>query len=331
VEEGVQAISVLSYGMSMVLYGAFAVFHLASWRTSLRSRALVFVASISTVWSGACFCFAISGYRVFLSVSLYSDIFRYGAWFGFLLILLMPDRSQSKMGGGRWNGLASVATSLFLGGILLLAAAQSGVASTSTMQRLVLLDSLGITVFSLMLLEQLWRCVESDLRWSLKPLCLGWGGAVLYDLYLYSDALLFNRIDSDAFSIRGFVHALVVPLIALSTSRSKAWKKRLVLSQRAALQSATLVAVGIYLLFMSAAGYYVRYFGGNWGKAFQLALIFAALLLLGALALSGSMRAKVRVFIGKHFFSYRYDVGTGLARYQGTGRHGRKSCRRAMA
>ena len=54
-------------------------------------------------------------------------------------------------------------------------------------------------------------------------------------------------------------------------------------------------------------GYYVRYFGGDWGGALQLGLLFVALVLLMMLALSGSMRARLRVFLGKHFFRYRYD------------------------
>ena len=114
------------------------------------------------------------------------------------------------------------------------------------------------------------------------------------------------------------MHVLVVPLVVISTARSRDWKTRIVLSQRAALQSITLVAVGVYLLFMAAAGYYVRYFGGDWGRAFQLALLFAALLLLGILSLSGSMRAKFRVLVGKHFFSYRYDYREEWLRFTST-------------
>lgn len=128
-----------------------------------------------------------------------------------------------------------------------------------------------------------------------------------------------QRIDADAFSIRGFVHALVMPLVAISTSRSRDWKKRLVLSQRAALQSATLVSVGVYLLFMSAAGYYVRYFGGEWGRALQLALLFAALLLLGVLSLSGSMRAKFGGLDRQAFFQISLRLpGRMAALYQHT-------------
>ncbi|WP_353849956.1 XrtA/PEP-CTERM system histidine kinase PrsK [Accumulibacter sp.] len=122
----------------------------------------------------------------------------------------------------------------------------------------------------------------------------------------------------DAFSIRGFAHALGLPLVALSAIRSHDWKRRLVMSQRAALQSATLVIVGAYLLFMASAGYYVRFFGGEWGRALQLALLFAALLVLAGLALSGSMRARLRVQVGKHFFSYRYDYREEWLRFTQT-------------
>jgi putative PEP-CTERM system histidine kinase len=58
---------------------------------------------------------------------------------------------------------------------------------------------------------------------------------------------------------------------------------------------------------MSGVGYYVRYFGGDWGRALNLALMFAALLTLSVLVFSGSMRAKIRVLVGKNFFRYRYD------------------------
>jgi hypothetical protein len=104
----------------------------------------------------------------------------------------------------------------------------------------------------------------------------------------------------------------------ISTIRSRAWKNRVVLSQRAALQSVTLVAVGVYLLFVAAAGYYVRYFGGDWGRSFQLALLFSALLMLVILSFSGSMRAKFRVLVGKHFFSYRYDYREEWLRFTNT-------------
>ena len=317
-EAAIETVSAWSYGLAGFVFAAFAIYHATGWRTGLRSRALFLVVALSAVWGIASLAYVLTEYSGFLIGSLFADLMRYGGWFWFLLVLLMPERSALQAASQRWNWLASIGTSLLVVGIGAQAMVVLNIGFPIPPQRLVLLDALGITVFALVLLEQLLRNLSPDLRWSIKPLCLGVGGAVLFDLYLFSDALLFNRIDADAFSIRGFVHALVVPLVAVSTSRSQDWKKRLVLSQRAALQSATLVAVGIYLLFMSAAGYYVRYFGGEWGRAFQLALLFAALLLLGILSLSGSMRAKFRVLIGKHFFSYRYDYREEWLRFTST-------------
>jgi putative PEP-CTERM system histidine kinase len=87
------------------------------------------------------------------------------------------------------------------------------------------------------------------------------------------------------------------------------------LSRTAAFHTATLLLVGIYLLFVSAIGYYVREFGGDWGHALQIALLFVGGALLLVLLLSGSVRARLRVFIGKHFFRYRYDYRTEWLRF----------------
>jgi putative PEP-CTERM system histidine kinase len=307
VEAGLNTLNAWSYGLTGFVFAAFAIFHAAGWKTSLRSRTLFLAVVLSALWGVFSLAFALTGYALFLASSLFFDLLRYGAWFCFLLVLLLPDGSAAHKSSLRWNLLASVGLVLLAIGVIAQALAVFNIGLWFPPRRVALLDALAVSVFALVLLEQLWRNVNLELRWSIKPLCLGLGGAILFDLYLFSDALLFGRIDNDAFSIRGFAHTLTVPLVALSTSRSKDWKKRLVLSQRAALQSASLVAVGVYLVFMSVAGYYVRYFGGEWGRALQLALLFSALLLLGILGLSGALRAKFRVLIGKHFFSYRYD------------------------
>ncbi|MDR1935648.1 MAG: PEP-CTERM system histidine kinase PrsK [Candidatus Accumulibacter sp.] len=309
-----------SYGLNCFVFAAFAIFHAAGWKTGLRGRTLFLAMLSSVVWGVSSLAFSLTGQAFLLASTLLFDLLRYGAWFSFLLVLLLPEAEDAspRKPSPRWNSLAFIAVALLAIGVVAQALAAYHAGFGFSPQRLVLFDALAVSVFALVLLEQLWRGVSHELRWSIKPLCLGLGGAVLFDLYLFSEALLFGRIDGDAFSIRGFVHALTAPLVALSTSRSKDWKRSLMLSQRAALQSASLVAVGVYLMFMSAAGYYVRYFGGEWGRALQLALLFAALLLLGILGLSGALRAKLRVLVGKHFFRYRYDYREEWLRFTTT-------------
>ena len=52
----------------------------------------------------------------------------------------------------------------------------------------------------------------------------------------------------------------------------------------------------------------VRFFGGSWGRALQLAVLFGALLVLAVLLMSQTARAKVRVFINKNFFGAGADA-----------------------
>jgi putative PEP-CTERM system histidine kinase len=313
-----ELITAWSYGLAGFIYAAFAVYLSAGWRTGLRSRALLIAMVLCALWGMAGLAFALTGQTIFLAGNLLADLFRFGGWYFFILVLLKPDAFESSSRPHRLPWLGAVALLLLGTGLAAQIMIKLDISFFWPPQRLNLFISLALTVFTLVLIEQLYRDVAQDSRWSIKPLCIGLGGAVLFDLYLYSDALLFNRIDVDAFSIRGFVHALVVPLVATSTVRSHDWKSRIVLSQRVALQSVSLVMVGTYLLFMAAAAYYVRYFGGEWGRSFQLALLFTALLLLCILGLSGSMRAKFRVLVSKNFFSYRYDYREEWLRFTST-------------
>ena len=79
------------------------------------------------------------------------------------------------------------------------------------------------------------------------------------------------------------------------------------LSRNIAFHSASLLGAGIYLLLMAGAGYYLRIFGGDWGTVVQAVFVFAAALILILVLSSGTLRARLRVFLSKHFFSYRYD------------------------
>ena len=115
------------------------------------------------------------------------------------------------------------------------------------------------------------------------------------------------EMDADVLSVRAGIQALSVPLLLLASRRQAKALARLQVSRKAAFYSASLLLAGAYLLLVSGVGYYVRYFGGEFGPALQVATLFAALVCLVVLLLSGSVRARVRMLLGKHFFRYRYD------------------------
>jgi putative PEP-CTERM system histidine kinase len=237
-------------------------------------------------------------------LALAFDQLRYAGWAGFLLLLVRPMAGQ--LGAARARMWAMLPVALLAVG-LLANAAIGLVGNLPAVAHVLLVSLLFWPVFGLLLVEQVLRNQVDQKRWSAKPLCLGLGGLFTYDVYLFSQAVMFGGFDGDALAARSLVHALVMPLLLMASSRSERWLARVQVSKTAAFYSASLLLIGAYLLFIAAVGYYVRFFGGTWGGALQVALLFAALVLLTVLAASGSLRARLRVFLGKNFFSYRYD------------------------
>jgi len=297
-----------SYGLAGFGYGALALYLASGPRGGLRGLSLLVAVGLTVAWAMLNCAYVLAPASALLTLGAAVDVLRVGSWYAFLLLLIeRPRVGADPANPSRVTWLAPVAGALVTLGLVAQSATAAGLTRFGSPARLALFDNLALSVVGLVLVEQLFRNLPKDARWSMKPLCLGLAGAMVFDLYLFADALLFSRVDADAWSVRGLVHALVIPFLAVSMVRIRDWRFGIALSRRVVFHSTALLATGVYLLFVAAAGYYVRYFGGQWGGALQIALVFAALLVLGAMALSGSLRAKLRVIVSKHFFTYRYD------------------------
>ncbi len=306
-------VALYGHMLAAAVHLLFAVYLLVSSRTNpkrqalLPGRTLLAALLASAAWAGLSAMAELYPRGDWRSWSAAADLGRYALWLAFLLQLL---RSSSEHTGGPTRltqalRVCAVAAVLATGAALWFnGTAPDPLRAPSS---LLLASALALAVLGLLAVEQLFRNVSEDERWGAKPLCLGLACVFGYDIYLYSEALLFSRIDTDAFGLRGAVHAIAVPFLWIASRRRIDWIRRLQVSRTAAFYSATLILAGGYLMFMSAIGYYVRYFGGTWGRALQLGLLAAGLTVLGALLFSGTLRAWIKVFVGKHFYSYRYD------------------------
>ncbi len=307
-ESSLNIVIAWSYGLAGVGYALFALRIGVTGPANLQRRTLLAALTLTSIWGFLGLAFALSQAPAVFALGGLFDVLRMGGWFAFLLsLILRPEAEPAAAQQPRTMWLAAVAVILVGAGLLAQAMLALRVEALGDPGRLNLISALTAAVLGLVLVEQLFRNVPEDFRWNIKPLCVGLGGAFIFDIYLFAEALLFNRIDADVFSVRGFVYALAMPLVAVSTMRNRDWTLKIALSRRVVFHSAALMATGVYLLMMAGAGYYARFFGGEWGRALQIAVLFAALLLLGLLVISGSIRAKLRVMVSKHFFSYRYD------------------------
>src|SRR5512139_3034066 len=256
-----------------------------------------------------------------------------GAWLALLLYILHLRLPPGAMLPAPLRFIR-LFSGLLVGSLLLasiypfIALSQPGLAQSAGNMGLVLL-----TVMGLALVEQVYRSTRPEDRWAIKFLCLGLGGLFVYDFLLYANAALFNALDAQVWAARGYVAALVTPLIAISAARNPEWSAPVGLSRSMAFHTASLLGAGIYLLLIASAGYYLRLFGGKWGDVVQTVFIFAAAMLLVLLMFSGTLRARLRVFLSKHFFSYRYDYREEWLNFTRTlteGQPGERLCERAV-
>ncbi len=158
-----------------------------------------------------------------------------------------------------------------------------------------------------LLIENLFRNSGSEARWAVKTLCFGVGTILSYDFLLYAEAALFGRIDSDLFAARGFVNALAAPLVVLAAARSKKWPIDLHVSRKLVFHSATLLGAGGYLVVISGVSYYFTTTTAMWSSSVRIVFIAVAVLGLALFLASGTIQTRIRDFITRNFFSYKYD------------------------
>jgi putative PEP-CTERM system histidine kinase len=291
-------------------------------REAGRERGLLTAALLLTaIWAGAVAVQSFTGR--FLLVAHALEVVRGFIWIVFLLALLRTALPQGRF--GREFPLVLGVIGAFSTVFVLLALLRDVVdARFPPYADIPLLAAyLLLAVGGLVAVEQVYRNTPSWHRRAVKYLCIGTGGMFAYDFYLYADALLLNRVDSAIWNARGFAHALVIPLIGVAIGRSLPWSladksNTVLLSRRVVLHTTSLAAAGLYLLFMGAGGYYVRTYGGQWGTVAQLTFLFGAVLVLAVLLFSGQLRARMNVFVSKHFFRYKYDYREEWLRFTRT-------------
>jgi putative PEP-CTERM system histidine kinase len=314
--------AIWSYGVAGAGFLAFALRMALGWRGGPRAALLLSAIIASALWAACEVTVAIWRGEATLIAANGLDALRYALWFGFLYGLVGTTRqsaveASAKLVRAPWGLIVAVGAGLIASVALpdreplsTLFGVRAGIVVYGV--------RLGLAVLGLVLVERLLRSSAPHARWAVKPLCLGLTGIFGFDLFYYSDATLFGRQDLNIWVARGIAHALVLPFIGIAAARNPVWTIEMHLSRDAVLRSSALLVSGLFLLAVAAAGYFLRYVGGELGSALQIEFLFAALLLFALAVFSGSFRSKLKVFVSKHFFSYRYDYREEWLRFTRT-------------
>ena len=195
---------------------------------------------------------------------------------------------------------------LFEGSVFLLDAARwvLPLASTGLVVKLVVLVASIVILFNL---ERTIRSSTGRMRWQIKFMALGVGGLFALRVYLYSQELLFKRVDTGLGPLSAVALLAANILFTLSLVRGRSLNVDVYLSTAAIQNSLTIVLAGVYLLVVGLLAHLVRYFRTSGSLPFDAFVVFLSLTFLGVLLLSNRLRRRLRMFVSRHFRRPTYD------------------------
>ena len=289
-----------AYIGAAVAYGFFAVLLLFSWRSGLQGKLLTATVVVSAIWAGLAANVAADDLNLVWVYQAFETL-RYIAWYVFLFKLFDPAAAHNA----GYRKFLRWALPFSVGFACLLLVYDYFVAAD--LPGLALPGHVFLALIALAIIEQLVRNTAVRHRWAIKYLFIGAGGIFAFDFFLYVDAVLFSGFDQELWESRGLVNLIAVPLLAIAAARQKDWSLNVFVSRDIVLSTTAIAGGALYLLVMAAAGYYLQEYGGNWGRVTQVLFLSLAVVLLVILMLSGRLRARTRVFLGKHFYKNKYD------------------------
>ncbi|HED17270.1 MAG TPA: PEP-CTERM system histidine kinase PrsK, partial [Gammaproteobacteria bacterium] len=302
-------IGIVGYLFSGAAFSVMALLLLTSWKGRLLGGLLVLAVITNVAWSGL-LAYELYDQPYDFGQDSFIEWLRFTLWIVFLLKLLdllQAGFSVRQSIARRWMPAVALSTLLVTLGLTLYLEyfALEMWAVKKTYYHSII--NLSLSLVGLMLTEQLFRNSRLEKRWSVKYLFLGLATLFGYDFLLYADATLFKTLDENLWLARGYVSSIAVPLLAIAVARNRQWSVDIFVSRALVFYSTSLIAAGLYLLVMAAAGYYIQRYGGDWGDVFFTVFMFVAFILLVLLLFSDTLRAYIKLNLSKHFFRYKYD------------------------
>ena len=181
----------------------------------------------------------------------------------------------------------------------------------SGVESILIWQGIAFSIIGLLSIEQLYRNVINNRL--VKLLCICIASALIFDAYLFSQNLVFAKLDAELWQARAAVSMAIAVLMTIGTitlSQPNLQPSRLTFSRPVAFYTTSLTLAGALLTILAFGGYYVRLYGGHWGTVLYTIVLISGLLFLAFIFSSSTMRENLSVQINKHLFSHKYDYRT---------------------
>ncbi|MFT5636894.1 MAG: putative PEP-CTERM system histidine kinase [Cognaticolwellia sp.] len=292
-------IGLLGFSLAVVVYVLLALLIIAARNRSLVAQAVLFC-TLVTLSSNVVAALQIKlGYS--LQWAMLADGFKIACW-SLLIILFNTEHRDFK-------ALVSNYHVRQYFGVWLLLMLGCWLVSywLDYAYKYIFLLFIVLNLWILVLLEQLYRNANRQVRWAIWPLVVSLASVAIFDFVLYAQAAMVDGIDFTFWYSRGFLALFVAPLLLISIRRINNGEVRIFVSRHVVFFSSMLIMAGAYLLLMSFTGYVINYLGGEWGDLVSIGFLMLSGIVLVALLITESLRRRVKVFIAKNFFANKYE------------------------
>ena len=292
-------IGLIGFSVASVAYALFSLLIIAARNSSLLARWVLFCTMLTFASN------LVSALQIELGYSLqwamFADGIKIACWSLLIIIFNTEDRSVRML-------IKNYYVRQYLG-VWLLLISGSWLASywLNNAYEYIFLLFIVLNLWMLVLLEQLYRNANLQVRWAIWPLVIALASVAIFDFVLYAQATMVDGIDFDFWYSRGYLALFVAPLLLISTRRVKNGEVRIFVSRNVVFYSSMLMIAGAYLLLMALTGYIINYIGGEWGGLVSIGFLMLSGIVLIALLITESLRRKVKVFIAKNFFANKYE------------------------
>lgn len=231
------------------------------------------------------------------------EISRYLIWSLLLLSLLLLSRSE-KINAALFYYVSFCFSITFI--FFLYTVTQSLLFITSATVFLYL--KIVLCLINIILCEQLIRHDHSSRMAKLIALI-----AITlfsYDIFLFSNQLLFLQHNTDLQAARGLINTFSVLVMSISIifyADLLKESKRFKLSNSVIIFNSSLTFVGIFLILMSALSTLLTTFNLPWTNVLQIFIYVIAIFFVVTISFSEKIRKNTIVFLSKHFFAHKYD------------------------
>jgi len=162
-------------------------------------------------------------------------------------------------------------------------------------------------ILVLMNLEQTLRHSPGRKRWQIKFMIIGVGALFGVRIYNNSLAILYNQVGTDGMTLNAGVLLVTVALITRSVLRDREMKVDIYLSQAFLYNSLTIILIGIYFIGVGLLAWLARVWTGGQSLPITAFILFVAVMGLGSILLSGTLRLKRKRLVSRLFERPLYD------------------------